>query len=48
MERYKQNASEVNTGFLLSVSLPNLRQGLLEHFFECSYESEYNSSFSDV
>ena len=32
------SASEVNTGFLSSVSIPNLRQGLLEHFFECSHE----------
>ena len=42
------SASEVNTGFLSSVSIPNLRQGLLEHFFECSHESEDDSSDSDV
>ena len=42
------SASEVNTGFLSSVSTPNLRQGLLEHFFECSHESEDDSSDSDV
>ena len=40
------SASEVNTGFLSSVSIPNLRQGLLEHFFECSYESKDDSSDS--
>ena len=38
------SASEVNTGFLSSVSTPNLRQGLLEHFFECSHASEDDSS----
>ena len=42
------SASEVNIGFLSSVSIPNLRQGLLEHFFECSHESEDDSSDSDV
>ena len=42
------SASEVNTGFLSSVSIPNLRQGLLEHFFECSHESEDDSSDSDI
>ena len=42
------SASEVNTGFLSSVSIPNLRQGLLEHFFECSHESENDSSDSDI
>ena len=42
------SASEVNTGFLSSVSILNLRQGLLEHFFECSHESEDDSSDSDV
>ena len=42
------SASEVNTGFLSSVSISNLRQGLLEHFFECSHESEDDSSDSDV
>ena len=42
------SASEVNTGFLSSVSIPNLRQGLLEHFFECNHKSEYDSSDSDV
>ena len=42
------SASEVNTGFLISVSIPNLRQGLLEHFFECSHESEDDSSDSGV
>ena len=42
------SASEVNTDFLSSVSIPNLRQGLLEHFFECSHESEDDSSDSDV
>ena len=41
-------ASEVNTGFLSSVPIPNLCQGLLEHFFECSHESEDDSSDSDV
>ena len=42
------STSEVNTGFLSSVSIPNLRQGLLEHFFECNHKSEYDSSDSDV
>ena len=42
------SASEVNIGFLSLVSIPNLRQGLLEHFFECSHESEDDSSDSDV
>ena len=42
------SASEVNTGFLSSVSTPNLSQGLLEHFFECSHESEDDSSDSDL
>ena len=42
------SASEVNTGFLSSVSIPNLRQGRLEHFFECSHESEGDSSDSDI
>ena len=42
------SASEVKTGFLSSVSIPNLRQGLLEHFFECSHESEDDSSDSDI
>ena len=42
------SASEVNIGFLSLVSTPNLRQGLLEHFFECSHESEDDSSDSDV
>ena len=34
------SVSEVNIGFLLSVSIPSLRQGLLKHFFESSHESE--------
>ena len=42
------SASEVNTGFLSSVSIPNSRQGLLEHFFESSPESEDDFSDSDV
>ena len=42
------STSEVNIGSLSSVSIPNLRQGLLELFFECSHESEYHSSDSDV
>ena len=42
------SASEVNTGFLSSVCIPNLRQGLLEHFLESSYEREDVSSDSDV
>ena len=42
------STSEVNTGFLSSVSIPNLRQGLLEHFFEGSHGSEDDSSDSDV
>ena len=42
------STSEVNTGSLSSVSIPNLRLGLLEHFFECSHESEDDSSDSDV
>ena len=42
------SASEVNTGFLSSVCIPNLRQGLLEHFLESSYERENVSSDSDV
>ena len=42
------SASEVNAGFLSSVSIPNLRQGLFEHFFECNHKSEYDSSDSDV
>ena len=33
---------------LSSVSIPNLRQGLLEHLFERSHESEDDSSDSDV
>ena len=40
--------SEVNTGFLSSLSIPNLRQGLLEHFFENSHESEDDSSDWEV
>ena len=42
------SASEVNTGFLSSVFISNLRQGLLEHFFESSHERENVSSDSDV
>ena len=42
------SASEVNTDFLSSVSIPDLRQGLLEHFFERSHESEEDSSDSDI
>ena len=42
------SAIEVNIGFLSSVSIPNLRQGLLEHFFECNHKNEYDSSDSDV
>ena len=42
------SASEVNTGFLSSVSIPNLRQDFLEHFFECNHESEDDSSDSDI
>ena len=42
------SASDVNTGLLSLVSISNLRQGLLEHFFECSHESEGDSSDSDV
>ena len=38
------SASKVNTGFLSSVSIPNLRQGPLELFFESSHESEDDSS----
>ena len=40
------STSVVTTGY--SVSIPNLRQGLLEHFFESSHESEDDSSDSDV
>ena len=42
------STSEVNTGSLSSFSNPNLRQGLFEHFFECSHKSEDDSSDSDV
>ena len=42
------SVSEANIRFLSSVSIPNLRQGLLEHFFESSYDSEDDSSDSDV
>ena len=36
------------TGFLSSVSIPNLRQGLLKHFFESNNEREDVSSDLDV
>ena len=42
------STSEVNAGSLSSVSIRNLRQGFLEHFFECSHEIEDDSSDSDV
>ena len=36
------STSVVNTSY--SVSIPNLRQGPIEHFFESSHESEDDSS----
>ena len=39
--------SEANIRFVSSVSIPNLRQGLLEHSFECSHKSEDDSSDSN-
>ena len=42
------SVSEANIGFLSSVSIPNLRQALIEHFLESNHESEDDSSDSEV
>ena len=46
----RRNINKMASKITSAISIPNLRQGLLEHFliFECSHESEDDSSFSDI